>query len=604
MKYEKLIIENFKGSSEVEIDLSRPATSKIFPLVGLNESGKTTILEAIDFFHDDSIEAEDKYKLIHKKDLGSFSGKIRIEARLYLEEIDREKIRVFLEEKDLRVATNAEKVYRISEDFFENTSYKDGALDWSFSPKIKVLSTGQQTPRDLESTYTSEYEELKKELDNLQPRILYYPDFLFDFPEKIYLENIDTLTSEKEKATQKEYSKIIDDILRSINQGYSLTDFLSKLKDIGAPASEAAATAIKEQVSKELNEKILTPWNEIFADTGKSIKIETGNDTTGYFIKVRINEGQNTFLVNERSLGFRWFFGFILFTEFRKRRDGEQGEYLFLFDEPASNLHESSQKKLLDIFKSLTDNAKIIYTTHSPYLLSPEFLLSTYVVIDQGRSEEAIADHRQNIKVIPYRQFVSQSQNDETHYKPLLDILDFHPHEFERTDNIVFFEGKFDYYTFKWLLNTEFSENGYTFKLYPGASVDKYEKILREYLAHGKKFIAVFDADGNNTTGGKGAKKRYIENISQELANQIFTLEDIDISFDTFTTEKLFTDNERLQIQQKSFPDDTTYTKNHFNTAIQELFIQKEAFTLSPQTIENFKKVFAFIKNKFDALES
>ncbi len=604
MKYEKFIIENFKGASEVEIDLSRPFTSKVFPLVGLNESGKTTILEAIDFFQDDSIEEEDKYKLIHKKDLGSFSGKIRIEATLHLEEIDKKKIKVFLKEHDLKVATNAEKAYRISEDFFENTSYKDGTLDWQFMPNIKVLSNGQRSPRDLASEYPSVYEELKKGLDKLQPRILYYPDFLFDFPEKIYLENIDTLTSEKEKATQKEYSKIIDDILRSINPDYSLTDFLLKLKDISTPASEAAATAIKEQVSRELNDKILTPWNAIFIDTGKSIKIETGNDTTGYFIKVRINEGQNTFLVNERSLGFRWFFGFILFTEFRKRRDGEQGEYLFLFDEPASNLHESSQKKLLDIFKSLTDNAKIIYTTHSPYLLSPEFLLSTSVVIDSGRLEESIVDHRQDIKVIPYRQFVSQSQNEETHYKPLLDILEFHPNEFEKTDNIVFFEGKFDYYTFKWVLNTQFSEEGYNFKLYPGASVDKYENIFREYLAHDKKFIAVFDADGDSSSKGKGAQKRYIDNISQELKKQVFTLKDIDTSFDTFTTEKLFTEDERLQIQQKSFSSDMIYSKSHFNTAIQELFIQNETFTLSSQTIENFKKVFDFIKEKFDALEN
>ena len=47
--------------------------------------------------------------------------------------------------------------------------------------------------------------------------------------------------------------------------------------------------------------------------------------------------------------------------------------------------------------------------------------------------------------------------------------------------------------------------------MYPGASADKYENIFREYLAHNKKFVAVFDADGNISRGGKGAKKRYIE---------------------------------------------------------------------------------------------
>ena len=552
MKYEKFIIENFKGIKEAEIDLTKPSGGKIFPLIGLNESGKTTILEAIDFFHNDALDKDDKYKLIHKKALGSFTGKVRIEATMNLDETDSEKIKSFLEAKNLQIVTNAEKIYRISEDIFENTNYKEGYLDWKFEPKIQVLGKGQRTPRDLEREYYSDYKDLTDTLKNSQPKILYYPDFLFDFPEKIYLENINTLTNEKEKATQNKYSKIIDDILRSINQDYSLTDFLSKLKNLSSPASEAAATTIKDQISKELNNKILEPWNDIFSDTGKSIKIETGNDNIGYFIKVRINEGDSTFLVNERSLGFRWFFGFILFTEFRKRRDGEEGEYLFLFDEPASNLHESSQKKLLDIFKSLTNNAKIIYTTHSPYLLSPEFLLSTYVVIDEGRTDETLSEHKQDIKAIPYRQFASSSKNQETHYKPLLDVLEFRSNEFEQTDKIVFFEGKNDYYTFKWLLKRYFYERDYEFKFYPGAGVDTYQNIFREYLAHNKKFVAVFDADG----AGKDAKKVYIKEISQELESHVFTLKDVDDSFDTFTTEKLFTEDEKLNIQKYSFPED------------------------------------------------
>jgi hypothetical protein len=36
-------------------------------------------------------------------------------------------------------------------------------------------------------------------------------------------------------------------------------------------------------------------------------------------------------------------------------------------------------------------------------------------------------------------------------------------------------------------------------------------KIFREYLAHNKKFIAIFDAD----LGGKRAKERYIREFSR-----------------------------------------------------------------------------------------
>ena len=43
-------IKNFKGIDEITIDLDKIPHLDIYTLVGLNESGKTTILEAINFF--------------------------------------------------------------------------------------------------------------------------------------------------------------------------------------------------------------------------------------------------------------------------------------------------------------------------------------------------------------------------------------------------------------------------------------------------------------------------------------------------------------------------------------------------------------------------
>ena len=50
MKYTKFIIENYKGIPNVELDLTKKPNFNIFTLVGLNESGKTSLLEAIDLF--------------------------------------------------------------------------------------------------------------------------------------------------------------------------------------------------------------------------------------------------------------------------------------------------------------------------------------------------------------------------------------------------------------------------------------------------------------------------------------------------------------------------------------------------------------------------
>ena len=46
MIYNKITINNFKGIKNIELNLEN---NRIITLVGLNESGKTTIMEAIKF---------------------------------------------------------------------------------------------------------------------------------------------------------------------------------------------------------------------------------------------------------------------------------------------------------------------------------------------------------------------------------------------------------------------------------------------------------------------------------------------------------------------------------------------------------------------------
>ncbi len=50
MKYIKFTIKNFKGIPNLTLNLDKKPDSNITMLVGLNESGKTSILEAIHLF--------------------------------------------------------------------------------------------------------------------------------------------------------------------------------------------------------------------------------------------------------------------------------------------------------------------------------------------------------------------------------------------------------------------------------------------------------------------------------------------------------------------------------------------------------------------------
>ena len=99
MRFTKFRIKNFKGISSAEIDLAHFGQGKVFTLVGLNECGKTTILEAINSFSPDltaePIFQNDVFRKIEYKDLvpkhrkDNFTGNVEVEAFLELSDDDR-----------------------------------------------------------------------------------------------------------------------------------------------------------------------------------------------------------------------------------------------------------------------------------------------------------------------------------------------------------------------------------------------------------------------------------------------------------------------------------------------------------------------------------
>src|SRR3989344_1535391 len=240
MKYVNFEIKKFKGIDRLELDLVKYPNGKIFPLVGLNESGKTTVLEAIDFFQKDYIESK-RHELIHKRDKGSFTGDIETVVTLELEKEDQLKIKDFFDKKSLVVEDEIQKVT-----FSKKYNYTDGSsnnlttISIKFEPSLQVKTAEAESDSNPAEALV---EELKVLLQSFLPKILYFPDFLFDFPEKIYLETVSNPAwSEKEQIRKKEYREILQDILYTINPDYKLDNFISKLKDIANDGKQESAS--------------------------------------------------------------------------------------------------------------------------------------------------------------------------------------------------------------------------------------------------------------------------------------------------------------------------------------------------------------------------
>ena len=605
MKYTKFIIKNYKGIPKIELDLSKKPGSNIFTLVGLNESGKTTLLEAIYLFHIHNDISKDKvHTLIPKSKQYSFNETISITAELELSDNDFQEIQHYLKDTHQFYLEESKKPILIKKEYLFKGSLPQSGDEWKntlWSPYFKGKPRNKRKIQDLYKWNRKIWQEVVDIIKQKNlPKVLYYPDFLFKFPEKIYLEQF-----EGEGEEQEEYRNVIQDILYSIDNKLTVeTDLLERVKNKQDESRTQALNHLFLIMSSKLNQEILKQWDTIFTGTKpKEVVISADTQDNKHFIELKIKQGSDSYSINDRSLGFRWFFSFLIFTAFRKSRIEDPGETLFLLDEPASNLHQSAQQRLLHSLEKVVSNCKLIYSTHSHHLINPNWLAGTYIVKNKAinySSEGDFSSTETNISATLYKNFVAQHQREEDHFKPILDALDYTPSQLEMVPPIICTEGKNDYYILKYMMSTYF-ENTYKLNFYPGAGVNKCETPFRLYLAWNKNFIALFDSD----KGGKDAKEDYIKKIGSEMKDKIYTFEDINSQWQNKEIEDFFEENEKIKIIKSSFEDhhsgyDKSKDKSKFNTAIQALYIQKKNIEFSEKTLNNFKAIFDFLHQKLN----
>jgi len=97
---------------------------------------------------------------------------------------------------------------------------------------------------------------------------------------------------------------------------------------------------------------------------------------------------------DERSRGFVWFFSFLIWFYQLKKVYGDN--LIILLDEPGLSLHARAQHDLLRyIEEQLRPHYQVVYTTHSPFMINPDDLLSARTVedvveIDPKTKQEAL----------------------------------------------------------------------------------------------------------------------------------------------------------------------------------------------------------------------
>ena len=206
------------------------------------------------------------------------------------------------------------------------------------------------------------------------PKFMYYDDY-YALPSRVKLNNIEKSKSvDPAEKTAKALLELADIDVTKVVQSSSFEDFIAELE---------ATQAI---ISDELFKYWTTNKNlEILFQIDKVEETDNRNNTriVEHVLDIRVKNRRSgvSLPLGNRSKGFNWFFSFLVW--FKKIQENKDNTYILLLDEPGLNLHAKAQHDLLRFLTDLSTNYQIVYTTHSPFMIETTKLSQVRTVVEQ-----------------------------------------------------------------------------------------------------------------------------------------------------------------------------------------------------------------------------
>jgi len=376
----QLILKSIRCQSYRTIaDDKLEADDKITVLVGANECGKTNLLEAIELLDSDN-EMEESDTKINSE----FSRKNYLPNIFYeFEVVDdlREKLKRYSKyfEKNSRVVI-------VREGNGENDIYLDTPSGQSFQyPDVyknisdveQKLHTKNKTVVSLAPNYWTTspiaYQKNvklfrdkkvakveKKEADEMAGKKL--SELVFDALPKVFLwKYSDEYYIPKDVPisfhTEKEQYPSIINLFRL--GGIEEDKIASHLTNRDSVYIHNFLTDLSRKVTKVIN----NTWKQ-----RKNIKLTMHYKET--FIEILVEEKGYQIDPKKRSEGLQWYLTFLI--NFRSKLHTLKNN-IILFDQPGDKLHPGGQKDLLERLEELSEKNQIVYSTHTPFMISKEY---------------------------------------------------------------------------------------------------------------------------------------------------------------------------------------------------------------------------------------
>jgi len=197
----------------------------------------------------------------------------------------------------------------------------------------------------------------------LHPRFVYFSDY-----KKIYgnINLNEYMKEEKRERTESiEFIEEFDKAETVRNLFYLAELDIKELDEVKSTPSKCIK--LLNAASNRLTSKLNPAWkgDPIHVD----LRYNPGNIMSVVISDVH-KDGTitNTGLLNRRAEGFKWTFSFIVNFAAETQRS-ELKEAILLLDEPARNLHPTQQMGISDLLKNLAGSNQVLYATHSPFMI-------------------------------------------------------------------------------------------------------------------------------------------------------------------------------------------------------------------------------------------
>lgn len=254
------------------------------------------------------------------------------------------------------------------ETFLKDMTVFNNSLQVLAADEPRILTEWSKYYQEAEKTYdvllvgTTEKTALENFiLENLHPRFVYFSDY-----KKIYGNiNLDEYIKEIKRPEEIGFTEEFDKAETVKNLFYLAeldTEKLDEYKNHPPKLLKLLHTA-----SRRLTERLNPAWkgDPIHVD----LRFNPGNVMSVVISDVhRDGTVTNTGLLSRRAEGFKWTFSFIVNFAAETQR-AELKEAILLLDEPARNLHPAQQMGISELLKNLAGSNQVLYATHSPFMI-------------------------------------------------------------------------------------------------------------------------------------------------------------------------------------------------------------------------------------------